>query len=103
MARVTSAFFVSALVRRAMHEGAFAALVRRGAEEAGVVFVLVDRLDGSVDLYIQNESPGKGKESNWLPAPKGEFILMMRLYWPKEQAPSLLDGSWQVPPVKEAN
>ncbi|HMW56785.1 MAG: DUF1254 domain-containing protein [Candidatus Accumulibacter phosphatis] len=59
--------------------------------------------DGSVDLYIQNESPGKGKESNWLPAPKGEFILMMRLYWPKEQAPSLLDGSWQVPPVKEAN
>ena len=51
MARITSAFFVSALVRRAMHEGAFAALVRRGAEEAGVVFVLVDRLDGSVDLY----------------------------------------------------
>ncbi|HPL80153.1 MAG TPA: DUF1254 domain-containing protein [Burkholderiaceae bacterium] len=59
--------------------------------------------DGSVDLYIQNESPGKNKESNWLPAPKGDFILMMRLYWPKEQAPSILDGSWKVPPVKEAN
>ncbi len=59
--------------------------------------------DGSVDLYIQNESPGKDKESNWLPAPKGEFILMMRLYWPKETAPSLLDGSWKIPPVKETS
>lgn len=57
--------------------------------------------DGSVDLYIQNESPGKDKEQNWLPAPKEQFILMMRLYWPKEQPPSLLDGSWKVPPVKE--
>ena len=59
--------------------------------------------DGSVDLYIQNESPGNAKESNWLPAPKGEFVLMMRMYWPKEQAPSIIDGSWKVPAVKEAN
>ena len=59
--------------------------------------------DGSVDLYIQNESPGKDKESNWLPAPKGDFVLMMRLYWPKEQAPSILDGSWKVPGVREAS
>lgn len=59
--------------------------------------------DGSVDLYVQNESPGKDKESNWLPAPKGDFVLMMRLYWPKEQAPSILDGSWKVPGVKEAS
>ena len=59
--------------------------------------------DGSVDLYIQAESPGKDKESNWLPAPKDEFILMLRLYWPKEQAPSILDGSWKIPPVNEAN
>ena len=44
--------------------------------------------DGSVDLYIQNESPGKDKEANWLPAPKGKFILMLRLYWPKEPAPA---------------
>jgi hypothetical protein len=50
--------------------------------------------DGSLDLYIQNESPGKEKEANWLPAPKGKFILMMRLYWPKETAPSIIDGSW---------
>jgi hypothetical protein len=56
--------------------------------------------DGSVDLYIQNESPGKDKEANWLPAPKDKFILMMRLYWPKEKAPSILDGTWKPPAVK---
>jgi len=59
--------------------------------------------DGSVDLYLQAESPGKDKESNWLPAPKDEFILMMRLYWPKEKPPSLLDGSWKIPEVKGAS
>ncbi len=59
--------------------------------------------DGSIDLLIQHESPGKDKESNWLPAPKGEFILMMRLYWPRESAPSILDGSWKPPAVKEAS
>lgn len=56
--------------------------------------------DGSVDLYIQNESPGADKESNWLPAPKDKFILMMRLYWPQETKPSIIDGSWKIPPVK---
>jgi hypothetical protein len=59
--------------------------------------------DGSVDLYIQSDSPGKDKEANWLPAPKGPFILMMRLYWPKEKAPSLLDSSWKIPEVKETS
>lgn len=57
--------------------------------------------DGSVDLYVQNESPGKDKEQNWLPAPKDKFILMMRLYWPKEKPPSILDGGWKIPGVKE--
>jgi hypothetical protein len=59
--------------------------------------------DGSIDLYIQHESPGKDKASNWLPAPKDEFILMMRLYWPKQKPPSILDGTWKVPDVKEAS
>lgn len=59
--------------------------------------------DGSVDLYLQNENPGKDKESNWLPAPKGRFIPMLRLYWPKETPPSLLDGTWTVPGVKQAS
>ncbi len=40
--------------------------------------------DGSLTLYIQNKSPGKGKEANWLPAPDGPIYLVMRLYWPKE-------------------
>lgn len=57
--------------------------------------------DGSVDLYIQNETPGLERQSNWLPAPKGKFILVMRLFWPKEGPPSILDGSWKIPPVKE--
>jgi hypothetical protein len=56
--------------------------------------------DGSVTLYIQNESPGTDKESNWLPAPKGKFVLMLRLYWPKEKPPSIVDGTWKPPAVK---
>ena len=58
--------------------------------------------DGSLDLAIQNESPGKDKESNWLPAPAGKFILMLRLYWPQETAPSIIDGTWQPPAVRKA-
>jgi hypothetical protein len=58
--------------------------------------------DGSVDLYLQHDNPGKDKESNWLPAPADKFILMMRLYWPKETPPSLLDGTWTIPGVKQA-
>lgn len=52
--------------------------------------------DGSLDLYLQNESPGKDKEWNWLPAPKGPFNLTMRLYAPKQEA---LVGKWNPPPV----
>ena len=57
--------------------------------------------DGSIDLYIQNESPGKDKESNWLPAPAGDFILMLRLYWPSEKNPSIINGSWKIPAAKK--
>ena len=57
--------------------------------------------DGSTDLYIQNESPGKDKESNWLPAPPGDFILMMRLYWPREKSPSIINGTWKIPAAKK--
>ncbi len=56
--------------------------------------------DGSLDLYLQNKSPGPERESNWLPAPKGRFILMLRLYWPKEKTPSIINGTWKIPPVK---
>jgi hypothetical protein len=60
--------------------------------------------DGSLTLYFQNESPGKDKEANWLPSPKGDFILTMRMYWPKEQPPSILplsSGTWQPPAVQQ--
>jgi hypothetical protein len=56
--------------------------------------------DGSTDLYIQKDSPGADKESNCLPAPSGDFILMLRLYWPDESDPSIIDGSWKIAPVK---
>ena len=52
--------------------------------------------DGSLDLYFQNESPGAGRETNWLPAPKGSFNLTMRLYGPRMEA---LTGKWNPPPV----
>lgn len=52
--------------------------------------------DDSITLYIQNESPGKDKETNWLPAPNGPFILLMRLYWPKDEA---LNGTWKPAPL----
>lgn len=58
--------------------------------------------DGSVDIYLQHESPGTDKESNWLPAPADRFILMLRLYWPDESHPSILDGSWTIPAVVRA-
>ena len=56
--------------------------------------------DGSLTLYVQKDSPGKAKESNWLPAPDGPVYLVMRRYWPKTEAPSILppgQGSWQPP------
>ena len=54
--------------------------------------------DGSLTLYIQKDSPGKDKESNWLPAPDGPIYMVMRLYWPKTEPPSILpagEGTWQ--------
>jgi hypothetical protein len=57
--------------------------------------------DGTVALYIQATSPGPDKESNWLPAPNGPFVLTLRMYWPKERPPSLLDGTWKPPAVEK--
>jgi hypothetical protein len=56
--------------------------------------------DGGVTFYVQNESPGKDKEPNWLPAPKGPFVVAMRLYWPKPEA---LDGKWKQPPMTKTH
>ena len=62
--------------------------------------------DGSLTIYIQKESPGKAKESNWLPAPDGTIYVAMRLYWPKTEPPSILppgEGTWSPPPVMRVN
>jgi len=56
--------------------------------------------DGGITLYVQNQSPGKDKEPNWLPAPDGPFMAVMRLYWPKDEATS---GQWKNPPLQKAN
>jgi hypothetical protein len=55
--------------------------------------------DGSLDLYFQNDSPGKDKEANWLPAPQAPFNLTMRLYSPRPEA---LIGKWNPSPIKKA-
>jgi hypothetical protein len=54
--------------------------------------------DGGLTLLIQNESPGKEQEANWLPAPTGPFFMAMRLYWPKDAA---LNGKWTQPPLNK--
>jgi hypothetical protein len=59
--------------------------------------------DGSLTIYIQKDSPGTDKESNWLPAPNDLIYLVMRLYWPKATPPSILppgEGTWQPPAIK---
>jgi len=56
--------------------------------------------DGSLDVYIQHQSPGADKESNWLPAPDGPFMLGLRIYWPEQV---VLDGKWKPAPVEKAD
>ncbi len=53
--------------------------------------------DGGITLHVQNASPGKTQETNWLPAPKGPFFAVMRLYWPKPEA---MNGKWKAPPLE---
>ena len=62
--------------------------------------------DGSLTIYVQKDSPGKDRESNWLPAPDGPIYLVMRLYWPKTEPPSILppgEGTWSPPGLTQVN
>jgi hypothetical protein len=54
--------------------------------------------DGSLDIYMQKDSPGKALESNWLPAPDGEFSVTNRIYWPKPEA---LNGTWKASAIRQ--
>lgn len=55
--------------------------------------------DGSLALYLQHDTPGKEREENRLPAPKGAFVPILRMFQPKVAAPSVIDGSWQPPAI----
>jgi hypothetical protein len=56
--------------------------------------------DGSLDIYIQHDNPGAARMKNWLPAPTGPFVLMMRLYWPDQ---SVIDGTWKPPGIRQGS
>lgn len=61
--------------------------------------------DGSLTIYLQKDSPGADEESNWLPAPDGPVYLVMRLYWPKADPPSILppgEGTWSPPAIQRS-
>ena len=60
---------------------------------------LVPDVDGGYTLYLQNQPPGANREPNWLPAPKGPFQVILRLYWPK---PDALNGTWKAPQPEKA-
>lgn len=66
--------------------------------------IVTRKADGSVTIYIQKDSPGKAKESNWLPAPDGPIDLVMRPYWPKTEQSSILparEGTSKPPGVTQ--
>ena len=60
------------------------------------------KADGSLTLYFQNEFAGRGQRSQLAACPEGEFIPMLRMYWPKETSPSILNGTWKPPPIEKA-
>lgn len=62
---------------------------------------LVYNADGSLDLYFQNTSPGAEKEPNWLPAPEGNFTVMLRMYWSKVSIEEIVNGTWKLPPIEK--
>jgi hypothetical protein len=63
----------------------------------GLTKGLKNNTDGSLDIFVQHQSPGKDKKSNWLPSPKGLFNLILRMYIPSE---SVLNGTWPYPTVQ---
>jgi hypothetical protein len=88
-----------------IYDGKTQFLINRYLINAPMLPTLKKNADGSITLYVQNKSPGADKESNWLPAPNGPIYLVMRLYWPKKEAPSILpagSGTWQPPTIVKA-
>ena len=65
-------------------------------------FFVANPINRYRSISISRKLAGRRKESNWLPAPDGKFYLMLRMYWPNESDPSILNGSWTIPPVTKA-
>lgn len=61
---------------------------------------LKKRAGGSVTIAIQNEQPAQATDTNWLPAPAGDFYVILRMYQPTD---AILDGTWQLPQVTRQN
>lgn len=59
-------------------------------------------IDGSITLYLQNTNPGSDKESNWLPAPEGNFNIMLRMYWPRVTVNEIVNGTWKIPSINKS-
>jgi hypothetical protein len=100
--------FINAFWSLTMYDGKTQLLIKnpinRYLVNSPMLPAMKKNADGSVTIYIQNKSPGSDKEPNWLPAPDGPIYLVMRLYWPKTEPPSILPpgkGAWQPPGVKQ--
>jgi hypothetical protein len=91
---------VSAFWSLTMYDGKTQLLIENPLDRYLLNSTMMDQFvieeDGSLTLYIQNDSPGKTLGANWLPAPKGPFYLVLRLYGPEEAA---LMGEWVNPPL----
>lgn len=90
--RVTSDFFVSALIRKTFTAGGFAAVSRRGAAEAGAIFIVVDRLDGSLDLY------GPAPQAMFVELPQGRLFEQLLKQAPRDDVTARLQREERLDP-----
>jgi hypothetical protein len=83
-----------------MYDGKTQALVANPLQRYLVNSTMLGSLqradDGSLTIYVQKDSPGADRESNWLPAPDGPFYCIMRIYLPK---PEVIEKRWKEPPL----
>jgi hypothetical protein len=100
---------VNAFWSIAMYDGKTGLLVKNPFDRYPINSTMLPQLkkntDGSLTIYVQRDSPGQDKESNWLLAPDGPISLVMRLYWPRVQPPSILPpggGTWKPPGIVAA-
>ena len=85
-----------------MYDGKTQLLIHNPLDRYLINSTMLDDLrreaDGSIVLHVQKDTPGTGRESNWLPAPDGPFYMVLRLYGPENPA---LEGLWAPPPAEK--